>query len=182
MYLTPVTYVCGMSSRKMKPGSERQPTARKALGLRPRRLAIWNYPLGVKRLLKDFKQEIFFFFAWFTLCVQLAKQSTEMSNIPLSTVCPTQMTIVSGLNESPRWWLSTQAPEFPAPEGRFISAPFSKGPGFTLAVWWRIIAMSAGSTGTQAGKEGSRDGGKIQIEKDLKSSVFLVPWFLTSNM
>ena len=59
-YLTPVTYVHGMSRRKMKPGFERKPIARKALGLRPRRLAVWNYPLGVKRLLKDFKQEIFF--------------------------------------------------------------------------------------------------------------------------
>ena len=95
-YLTPVTYVHGMSRRKMKPGFERKPIARKALGLRPRSLAVWNYPLGVKRLLKDFKQEIFFLIAWFTLCVQLAKQSIEMSNILLSTVCPTQMTIVSG--------------------------------------------------------------------------------------
>lgn len=93
--LTPVTYVRGMSRRKMKPESERKPIARKAVGLRPRRLAAWNYPLGVKRLLKDFKQEIFFI-AWFTLCVQLAKQSMEMSTILLSTVCPTQMTIVSG--------------------------------------------------------------------------------------
>ena len=98
-YLTPVTYIRGMSRRKMKPGSERKPIARKAVGLRPRRLAAWNYPLGVKRLLKDFKQEIFFI-AWFTLCVQLAKQSMEMSTILLSTVCLTQMTIVSGPSRS----------------------------------------------------------------------------------
>ena len=65
------------------------------------------------------------------------------------------------INESPRWWLSTWFPEFPAPEGRLNSAPFSKSPAFTLAVQWRIVAMSARSTGIQAGKEGNRDGNKF---------------------
>ena len=168
-YLTPVTYVHGMSRRKMKPGFERKPIARKALGLRPRSLAVWNYPLGVKRLLKDFKQEIFFFNCMIHIVCTVGKTVYWNVKHPVKYCLPhtnDHCVWASSLKESPRWWLSTQFPEFPAPEGRFISAPFSKSPAFTLAVQWRIVAMSARSTGIQAGKEGNRDGGKTQIEKE----------------
>lgn len=72
--------------------------SKQSLGPQTKEVSRLELPSGCQRLLKDFKQEIFFFIiiSWFTLCVQLAKQSTEMSNILLSTVCPTQMTIVSG--------------------------------------------------------------------------------------
>lgn len=54
----------------------------------PRGLGFKIYPVGVKRLLENFKQEILLHKSQ-RLRVQLAKESVEKSNILSTTVCPT---------------------------------------------------------------------------------------------
>lgn len=153
--LTPVTYVRGMSRRKMKPGSERKPIARKAVGLRPRRLAAWNcHSQIVKGYWKILSKN--FYCMIHIVCTKLAKQSMEMSAILLSTVCPTQMTIVSG---PPR---SVNLPDdgsAPGPQSFQLLKedsilPLSLKSCLYTKLQWRIVAMSARSTGIQkAGKK-----------------------------
>ena len=176
----PWAVLCGMGSVKVKPGHRRWPTAWKALGLMPRGLGVWNYPLGVERLLKGFKQDFFFFFFKGMIhidyvCAVGKTAYWKVKHILSTTVCPTQMAVVSG----PPPWMNLpddgSAPHSQRSqllkEKSFLPLPLEAWP---LPQLWDDASWSR-STAIRAGKGGKRDGGKTRVDKAICRALAVLP-------